>query len=108
FASRAKGLVEGAQLGLVSDRRQGCHVECGTNLAATAPDVATTMQQAAITGQWSDADELGDRLAVELAQFGQLGSQGGLQHRANALERTQRVEFSLRSDLLLDLCVETT
>ena len=89
LAGGDQALVEGAQAGVGPTGGEGGHVEGGADGGAPTPDRAAAAPGAAVPIEGRDADEGGDLVAVERAQFGQLGEQGVAGDRADAGDALQ-------------------
>ncbi len=75
LASSAQAGIEGSNDGIVPGSDQRGHVEGGAYPSAATPDNAPPPPGAALTGERRDADQGGNGLAIQLAQFGQLRQQ---------------------------------
>ena len=69
FADPNEATVEGTQSRVEPDRGQGRHVECVADADTTAIDVALPAEPAAIEVVRRQADQRGDLLAADLAEF---------------------------------------
>ena len=87
-----EAMVEGAQCRVEPERGQGWHVERVADGYATSIDVALPTEPAAIERVWRQADQCGDLLAADLAEFGQQGQQGIGERGADAGHRAQQAE----------------
>src|SRR6516165_3371068 len=94
FADPNEATVEGTQSRVEPDRGQGRHVECVADADTTAVDVAPPAEPAAIEVVWRQADQRGDLLAADLAEFGHQGRQGIGERGADARHRAQKAEAS--------------
>lgn len=50
--------------------RESGHIENGSNLVTSAPDLTTASMLAAVAREWCHADELGDLLSIQRSEFG--------------------------------------
>ena len=75
---------------LPSNGDEGCHVEGGSDLRSAAEDSAMAAECAAISIEGRDADEFGDLLSGERAEFGQEGHESGLDDRSEPLDGAPR------------------
>ena len=75
FTGRQQLLVEVADDRVVAAGHQRSHIEDGPHPGASAPDGAFATQGATVPVEGSHAHQGGDLLAVEGAQFGQVGQQ---------------------------------
>lgn len=69
--------------------RERGHVQRDAHRGATAVDHPFSLQLAAVAIEGRDADQFGNLLAAQLAQLRQHRQSGGLEHRAQALGRSQ-------------------
>jgi len=87
-----EAMVEGAQCRVEPERGQGWHVERVADRCATSIDVALPTEPAAIERVRRQADQCGNLLAADLAEFGQQGQQGIGERGADAGHRAQQAE----------------
>src|SRR5262249_32450166 len=80
FAGGFQALTELLEDGVMLHPYQGRHVEDTAQRLATAADEAFTGVVTAVVGEGSHADECGDFLPVEFAEFRELGDEGGSGH----------------------------
>src|SRR5262245_59521599 len=80
FAGGFQALTELLEDGVMLHPHQGRHVEDTAQRLATAADEAFTGVVTAVVGEGSHADECGDFLPVEFAEFRELGDEGGSGH----------------------------
>ena len=106
FAAIAERLVEGPQSRFVAHCGQRTHVQRGPKARPAAPDAACAAQGATVAGQGCNAHQLGDGLATEATQLGQLRSQGRAQHRPHALDLAQHGQAGLLGHLLGDAGIQ--
>ena len=76
LAGLSQSGIKPLQNRVVTHRREGGQIQHVTNGRTSTPHAPSPAQGAAVTIEWRDADQGGDLLAVELAQFGQTGDQG--------------------------------
>ena len=74
---------------------QGGHIERTANAGASAPDGTLASVLAAVAVVRRQADESRDLLAIELAEFREIGQQRGAGHRADARCTLQEFVFVL-------------
>src|SRR5947209_13509680 len=94
FARLFEAFCEGTQGGVVSAGTERSEVQDTADVAASAGDEAFAALLAAVAVEGSNADQGGDLLAVELAQFGDLGDERHASDRSDAghaLEQLQLV-----------------
>jgi hypothetical protein len=101
-----KTLVEVADHGVVPGSDQGPHVEGGPDGSATAPDHSLSAQCAAVLGQRRNADQRGDLLPVECAQFGKVGQESATDDGTDAGDAAQEVLLGTPHRALLDGLVQ--
>lgn len=84
----APGAVEpvGGQAGGGQPVAQGGDVEDASDFGASALDHAFAAEGAAVASEGGEADEAGDLLGVEGAEFGKIGDEGGGEDGTDALE----------------------
>ena len=75
--------ISGAQRGVAAASDERRHVEWRTDVATPTTNRSPTLPGAAVLGDRRDADQARDLAAVEAAELGQLGEQGGDQHRSD-------------------------
>jgi hypothetical protein len=105
FSSLSELLVMVLEFGLPSDSDQCGHVEGGADLWSATKDGASSPEGAAVAIEGSDADELGDLLPGERAEFRQQGHQGGLDDRAEPFDGSPcagEMRFAESGDVLIE------
>src|SRR5262245_18547570 len=80
FTGGFKALAELLEDGVMSHAHQGGHVENTAQRFAAAADEAFTGMVTAVVGKGSNANESGDFLPVEFAEFREFGNEGGSGH----------------------------
>jgi len=84
FARLAQPCVEGANHRIEAGGDQCRHGPRTPHACPPSPDRATAPPRAAIAVQWGNADEGGNLMLRQLAQFWQFGQQGRGQHRPHS------------------------
>src|SRR3954469_6204599 len=77
FPCGDESLMEGADLRIVACRYERGHVQHRADSGAATPDRGFAPQRATVAARGRHADELGDGLAIELAEVRQLTEQRG-------------------------------
>ena len=89
----SESIGEGLDDGVAASGSQGRHVEDTADGFSSAADGAFALVLSAVTIEGSQADEGGDLLAVEFAQFGDIGDEGGGSDAAESWDRLYELGF---------------
>ena len=89
----SKSICKGFNDGIEPFGSERRHVEDGANGFSSAADGAFSLVRAAITIEGSQADEGGDLLAVQFAEFRNIGDHGGGGNRPEAGNRLDELGF---------------
>jgi hypothetical protein len=93
FPLGGQAVGEGSDDRVASSRGERGHVEQATDRRASSPDCPLASELAAVSIEGSQADQGGDLLAIELAQFGDFGDERGAGHRSDAGNALKEVGF---------------
>src|SRR5882762_3624527 len=84
FAVFEQAVVEDAEVWIVSGSGEGGPVESAARIGPAALDVALSSDVAAVVGEWGEACQAGDGVAVETSELGEIDEQVGGDARADA------------------------
>lgn len=102
LSSVHEALVEGFELGVVTDGCDGGHVERFADLHTSSAGGPFAAQGSTVAVGGSDSDEPGDLLPVELSELGKLGDESGGGRRSDADDGLQEFGFGLERLILLN------
>jgi hypothetical protein len=106
FAAGDELLVVAFDVGVVSAGGEGGHVEDVADDGPAAEDGPAAAHQATVAVDGGDANQGGDGLAVDGAQFGQEGQEGSGGDVADAWDAGEQGDFVLPDGAVADALIE--